>query len=102
MLTGQLLGSDGQGGRQGLHMAPLRIVAENPPEALDASFETGIRKNHRRTQPVTLQGLWCGPLFDSLVLSKSLLLSGRVFSPWLGFSLCWAQKAQGQIWGPGF
>lgn len=33
MLTRQLLGPDGQGGRQGLHTAPLRIVAESPPEA---------------------------------------------------------------------
>lgn len=66
MLTGQLLGSDGQGGRQGLHMVPLRIAAENPPEALDASFETGIRKNRGRTEPVTLQGLWCGPHGEAL------------------------------------
>lgn len=32
-LTGQQLGPDGQEGRQGLHMAQLRIMAESPAEA---------------------------------------------------------------------
>ena len=69
-----------------------------PWGVLDAPFETGARRNPRRTEPMTfLRVSGVGPtgrLFDSQAPSESLFRAGRVFPSWPGSPLCLAQKAQ--------
>ena len=66
-----------------------------------APFETGVRRSHRRTQPLTsLRVLAWAPPEGSLparILSKSLLLSGRVCSPGLASLSAWPRKLKAKF-----